>query len=270
MDKQEFLSKYPKQEEKLLIANVLDKLQFMQAKNEVQTTQFLDGHEQNIVQKLCKAFQVENASLEGGYEKAERKVLLLYPDKLSTVFQNQKNKKLNQQLAVISITLPNELIGKYQHRNYLSAIIKLGMNREKVGDILVRENGADILVKKEVASYLQDDLRKLTRFQKAEIVIRPIAELQLVENKKESICILVPQLRVDCVISELLHLSRSKTTEMIEQERIFVNYELKTKASFLLKENDILTIRGKGKYQIGKMVGESSKGKMRLEVEKYI
>lgn len=270
MEKKEFLIKYPKPEDKILIAKVLDKIQFVKTKNEVQTTDFLDGYQQKLVQKVVETFQVKNAYLEGGYEEAERKMLLLLPEKLENIYQNQKQKMLNQQLSVLSINLPNDLFRKYQHRDYLGAVIKIGMKREKVGDILVRENGADLIVKKEIASYLQNDLSELTRFHKAELVEKTIENLQLVENKKEVICILISQLRLDCIISELLHISRNKATEIINQERAFINYELKTKVASSIKENDILTIRGKGKYHIGKIIGESSKGKIRLEVEKYI
>ena len=82
--------------------------------------------------------------------------------------------------------------------------------------------------------------------------------------------ILVPQLRLDVVLSEILHLSRSKASDFIEQERVFVNYELKTKNATTLKQGDILTVRGKGKYEIGEILSQTAKGKLRLEVKKYV
>ena len=72
-------------------------------------------------------------------------------------------------VKIIRIKLGKEEIGKYTHRNYLGGIVKLGMKREKVGDILVSEDGADIIVKQESAEILSKDLETLTRFQNSKI-----------------------------------------------------------------------------------------------------
>ena len=82
--------------------------------------------------------------------------------------------------------------------------------------------------------------------------------------------VVVAQPRLDSIISELIHVSRTKANEIILQERAIVNYEIKTKNAIMLKTGDILTIRGKGKYQIGQIERKTSKGKIRLEVEKYV
>ena len=76
-------------------------------------------------------------------------------------------------------------------------------------------------------------------------------------------------MRLDVIISEILHLSRSKANEIISRERVFVNHELKIKNATILKLGDILTIRGKGKYEIGEIVSQTAKGKLRLQVLKY-
>lgn len=85
---------------------------------------------------------------------------------------------------LIRIKLPNDLKGKYQHKNYLGAIMKTGIKREKVGDILTREDGADIIVQADIAEYLSDELSKLTRFSKSKIEIIEIDELLINSNKK--------------------------------------------------------------------------------------
>ena len=148
--------------------------------------------------------------------------------------------------------------------------MKLGIKREKIGDIIVNEAGADILVLDEMADYLKLHLQDLTRFQKSEILIKEISELTILPVKKEEIVILIPQMRLDVIISEILHISRSKADEIISEERVFVNYELKTKNATMLKQGDILTVRGKGKFEIGEVLSQTSKGKLRLQVNKYV
>ena len=233
MEKQEILKQFPKQEDKLLVSKLLDKLKFMHTKNQVQQTCFLDAYQQNIVCKVLKIYRENQYILEGGYEEAERKVLFIYPEKLSEIFKKSaiENSIITDNIKVISITLPQDLQGKYKHSEYLGGIMKLGIKREIIGDIIVNEEGADILVQSDMANYLKDSLQNLTRFQKSEIIIKEISNLKIAQTKKEELTILIPQMRLDVIVSEILHLSRSKANEIISEERVFINYELKTKNS---------------------------------------
>ncbi len=297
MEKQELLKQFTKPEDKLLVSKIYDKIKFTHTRNQIQTTSFLDGYEQTVVEKFLKLCQEKKFLLEGGFPEAERKMLFLFPDKLENLLSKnaalQEAQKIevelkieevpeiektqNKALAivkkfikVISIILPKELQGTYHHREYLGGLMKLGIEREKIGDIIVNEQGADILVQSEITSFFLSHLPDLTRFQKAQISQKEITELKIEQIKKESMVILVPQLRLDVVLSEILHLSRSKASDFIEQERVFVNYELKTKNATTLKQGDILTVRGKGKYEIGEILSQTAKGKLRLEVKKYV
>ncbi len=272
MERQEILKQFPKQEDKLLISKILDKLKFMHTKNQVQVTSFLDEYQQNIVSKVLHTLNESQYILDGGYDMAQRKVLFIYPDKLQNIFLKvgAENSVVTNNIKVISIVLPQELQGTYNHSEYLGGIMKLGIKREVIGDIIVNETGADILVQNEMTEYLKEHLQNLTRFQKAEILIKEISNLQIEPIKKEESIILIPQMRLDVVTSEILHLSRSKADEIINKERVFVNYELKTKNAYMLKEGDVLTIRGKGKFEIGKVLAQTSKGKLRLQVNKYV
>ena len=95
-------------------------------------------------------------------------MLVIYPEKLTIqmVKENYKN-----YIEVIRITLPKNNIGEYQHKDYLSGVMKLGVKREKFGDILVRNDGADIIVSKDISEYIQANILGLTRFSKAKINI---------------------------------------------------------------------------------------------------
>lgn len=272
MNKQEIIKQYQKEEDKFLVAKILDKVQFVNTRNQVQNTEFLDGYEQKIVQKVLQQIAFYNVTFCGGYEQAERKMAILFPAKLESFLEMPipYNTILQDLIKVISITLSTDLKGKYQHRDYLSGLMKLGIKREKIGDILVREDGADILVQNDMISYLSTNLQELTRFQKSNVEQKSILELKIVPIKKEQLTILVSQLRLDSIVTELIHGSRTKANELISSERVIVNYETKTKNSLILKQGDLLTIRGKGKFEIGEVIGQTSKGNIRLIVNKYI
>lgn len=261
------LNKYKNQDEKLILSKVLDKINFCETRNQIQITDFLDLAQQQLIIKFLNLQKQENYILFGGYEEAERKVIIFYPEKLETLIREEKI-DFNEWIKVIKITLPNENKGKYEHRNYLGALMKLGIKREKVGDILVDDDGADIIIHKDVLKFLENNLSELIRFQKSKIEEIDLKDLRQVKIEKEEITITVSSMRLDNIVAELAKCSRSKALEYLMQERVFVNFEVVTKQTKEIKELDRITIRGKGRFEIKEIVGNTRKGNIVLKVEK--
>ena len=179
-------------------------------------------------------------------------------------------KNYSKILKIVRVLLPEEEHGKYAHRNYLGGIVKLGINREKVGDILVTEEGADIITVEGFANILKEQLPSLTRFESSDITIEEIQNIKKRKIKIEEIKIIVPSLRFDNIVSDLAKTSRSKAVQIIDQERVFINGQNETKASKQLKINDIITIRGKGRFVIKGFEGTTRSGRTVVIIEKYI
>ena len=245
MNKQELLKDYKKQEDKMCLSQVLDKIEFSKTREKIEKTEFLDMYQISLVQNFLRKNKIENYQLYGGYEDSERKILIIYPEKYN---EEMLQKNYNKMLKIIRINLPEEDHGKYAHRNYLGGSVKLGLKREKVGDILVQNDGADIIVVEEFADILKNELQSLTRFEKSEITIEEINNLRKKEVNMELVKIIVPSLRLDNIVSDLAKTSRSKAAQIIEQERVFVNGQNETKLSKQIKLGDIITIRGKGRF----------------------
>lgn len=245
----------------------MDKIQFAKQKEKIQYTDFLDMYQVSIAETFMRKNNIKNYMLYGGFEDAERKILILYPEDYTIEMVEKNYSKIIQ---VIRITLPEEEEGKYSHRNYLGGIVKLGMKREKVGDILVSDEGADILVKEETAESLKQELGTLTRFQNAKIEIVEFSELRKQQIKLEELSIIVPSLRLDNFVSDLARTSRSKAVEIINSERVFINGQNEMKASKQIKEGDIITIRGKGRFVIKEFSGNTRSGRTIAKVEKYV
>ena len=260
MNKQEILSRYKKEEDRLILEKVLDKQVEKKKKKQITHTDFLDMAEQKLVESFLQKQKIEHFSWKGGYANAQRKQLYFYPEKSEEEIE----------IGVLRVKLPKEKIGEYEHRIYLGGILKLGVKREKIGDILVEEDGADILVDKEILPFLLKHLGDLTRFQKANIEEIPLQEIRKVEQKKEEKNIVVPSMRLDAIVSEIVVCSRAKAEEYLKQERVFLNYEKTTKGTKEVKENSILTIRGKGKYDIVQIVGLSKKQKIVVKIAKWV
>lgn len=269
MNRQEILSKYEGEEDRLLVSKLLDKIEFVEKKNSVENTDFLDIHQRGILEKVLKTIKYKNYIIYGGYENAERTMIIMYPEKLETVFENNYF-DYNNIVQIIRIILPNEMRGKYNHRDYLGAIVKVGIKREKVGDIIVSLDGAEIITTKEMIEYLKSSLGELTRFSKSTFEIHKLEELNIAPPKIEIMNIIIPSMRMDSIVSEIIRTSRSKAMEFINSERVFINSELVTKNAKILKENDMITVRGKGRFKISKILNSTKKGNLVVEIEKYV
>ena len=267
MDKQKILSDYKKQEDKILLAQILDKIEFSMQREKLEYTDFLDMYQISLVKSFMKKIDFESYILYGGFENAERNILIIYPDKYNA---NMIEKNYSKIIKVIRITLNDEEKGKYSHRNYLGGIVKVGMKREKVGDILVSDDGADILVKDETAETLKQELGTLTRFENSKIEIVDLQDLRQQEIKVEELSIIVPSLRLDNFVSDLAKTSRSKAAQIIYSERVFINGQNETKASKQVKLGDIITIRGKGRFIVKEFSGTTRSGRTVVKIEKYV
>lgn len=261
IDRKQFQS----DEEKLLISKIEDKIKFCKTKNKITNTDFLQVSEVGIAKKLLLEKRINNYFFFGGRENADRNILVFYPEKLT---EEMARHNMSNVLEGIRIVLPNEL--KYEHRDYLSGIMKLGIRREKFGDIVVKENGADIVTLKEVSNYLLDGIKELTRFRKSEISLINIEEIENIKTEFEEIKIIVSSIRLDNFVAELAKCSRSQAELIIEEQRVFLNSELQEKGSKKINEEDIITIRGKGKYIYSGIDRETKSGKYLVIMKKYI
>lgn len=256
-------NKFETDDEKILISKVLDKQKFCLTKNKVTYTDFLNQKEKVVVQKNIN---LQNYFFYGVCDNPDREVIVFYPEKLN---EEIVRKTLNKDITVVRIDLPTDLRGKYEHRNYLSALIKIGMAREKIGDILVDDNGADIVIFSINREYIIQSLQQLTRFRKSHIYEINVANIKVKEEKFEERNIIVSSMRIDNIVSELANCSRNKSEELIEEERIYINYELVLKSSKNVNVNDIVTIRGKGKFIIDGLVRNTKSEKLVIKTRKY-
>lgn len=256
--------KYKNSQYKLLVAKVIDKYEFSKTKNKITYTDFLNISEVSVVKRVLKEENIQNYIIYGGREEADRSLLIFYPEKFS---EEMVAKNFEKIFEVIRIKLPNNI--KYEHREFLSGIMKLGIVREKFGDIIVTDFGADIIVLTEISEILSNDLKTLTRFRKSEITIESINSLSNMETEFEDINIIVSSIRLDNFVAELANCSRNNSEEIINAGRVFINSINEFKASKKININDIITIRGKGKFIFDGIEKETRSGRYLLNMRKY-
>ena len=266
MDKAKIIEKYKDEDERLLVSKLLDKITFVDKQNKIQVTDFLSPVELRIVKDVLNLTDCKNYRIYGGVEEADRNAIVIFPDKLEVVFSDDKF-DYNSIFSCIRIINCQE---NYEHKIYLGGCVKLGVKREKIGDIVVFEDGADIIVSKDVEKFLVTNLQGLHRFKNSKIDVVNLNQITKKVQKFKEMKIIVSSLRLDNVVAEVVGTSRNKAVELLKQERVFVNYKNETKATKLIVENDIITVRGKGKYVIDEIEGNTRSGRIVAVIKKFI
>lgn len=266
MDKVGIIEKYKKEDEKLLVSKLFDKIALVEKQNKIQITDFLSPVELEILKDVLKMINFKNYEIYGGPSNSQRNIIIIFPEKLESLFKEKKF-DFNSILNCVRIINADE---EYDHKVYLGGLIKLGIKREKIGDIVVYEKGADIVVNKEITKFLISNLNELTRFKKSSIEVIDIKDIIEKEQEFKELKIIVSSLRLDNIVSELAKTSRNKASEILKQERVFINYKNETKPTKLVQEKDLITVRGIGKFIIDEVSGNTRSGKYVLMIKKYV
>lgn len=200
-----------------------------------------------------------NVYLWGGYEGAER-VRLIFSVTEADVIKDDS-------MALLSLR-GNKTFLKATHRDYLGALMSFGIKREKFGDIIVREDGADVILDKTAAEYLLGSEIKIRRMpMKLEQLSWEAWETPL--PKLEHLALQVSSERIDGVLAKVFHLSRGLSQELIKKEAVLLNYKIVASPTLALKEGDIVSVKGKGKFKVGPVEGLTKKGKLKQVIYLY-
>ena len=95
-----------------------------------------------------------------------------------------------------------------------------------------------------------------------------IKEINYIAQEKKIININVPSMRLDAIVGELARVSRQDATRFLEEQRVFVDFKEEIRGTRQIKEGNVITIRGKGRFYITKILGTTRSGRYRIEVEK--
>lgn len=155
------------------------------------------------------------------------------------------------------------------HRDYLGAVMGLGLTRESVGDICVRSDGCDIIALPNAAKYIEDNLTGAGRATlKAKQI--PLGEVRAPQVNIKETSITVASPRLDAVAGEIFSLSRSAAAQAIASGAVTVNDEQVLKADRRLSPKDKIVLRGKGRAILGEEFTQTKKGRVRIGVKKSV
>lgn len=255
-------------EKDVLVSHLSDKLRYCRERDCIQSTHFLDAASLSEAKRFCAA-EKARAVFFGGYENAERVICAFipdfYPDEMFPLYFFDGGE--DQPVRAVRCTWAQGS-PKLSHRDILGSMLALGITREATGDILVSECSADIFVLPQMVDFLISHYEKAGRVPLSVREI-PLSEVILPEVNIERMRDTVASMRLDCVLSAIYSLSRSKAEEVVSAGITFVNDIKASKPDAPIKDGDKIVLRGMGKAKIISSDGISKRGRVVIIFDRY-
>ena len=248
-------------EDRFLLAKLWDKITGAIRKNIPGETAFLSPRELEMARYL---FGDEPGLYAfGGYEDAERKMLVYLPDYLeeSTLYGE------DSPLVCLEGTFFQE--DALSHRDILGALMGAGIQRETVGDILVEKGRCLFFTTQEMAPYILDNLHSAGRTV-LHLKQVPLVGLPLPEPEFQEIRDTLSSLRLDSVISSGFRVGRSLAADYIRSGKAAIDGLPCEKPDKLVSEGSKISVRGLGKVRLYRVNGKTKKDRISITIQKYV
>ncbi len=211
----------------------------------------------------------------GGYDGCERSRLLVLPEYFACEEREYSTAYLRENVAEAASCVSVLRIGgsgykSLTHRDYLGSLLALGIERDKLGDIVVLdEHHALIFCDSGLSGFLLNELGRIGNDAvKVEVVELP-ADFKA-ERRFAPISDTIASVRLDCIVSSLIKTSREKAQDAVRAGLVELNYEIETRNDYRPAAGDVISVRGHGKYRLRDMSEQTKKGRCRLLADQYI
>ena len=249
-------------EDDSLLARLLDKADIWQRDGRTQFTRFLSERDKLCCAPVLRAIGADDAFFWGGYPEADRTLLILpseWEDKESLCSAS------SGPIAVIRATWKSG--ETLSHRDFLGALMGLGIERELIGDILPKEGRCDILVLREIVPYLMQNLASAGR---ATLTLAEADEPETGEARYRLIKDTVASLRLDAVVGSGFSLAREKAAAAIRSGKVSLDGLECLKPDKPVEAGSKISLRGLGKIVLTEASGQSRKGRTIVVIKRYI
>jgi RNA-binding protein YlmH len=221
-------------------------------------TDFLDPRQRFIVEAIVQQSVDLKIYTNGLFGKAERQRMLIAPSYYEAVEDDF-------QIEIYSVSYPSKFV-QLRHPDVLGALLSIGLDRSKFGDIRIAENTVQFALATEIVDYVRAHLVSIG---KVKVHIEQLAEetpmIQNEEQWQENSCT-VSSMRLDVVLATLANISRQKSQSLISAGKVKVNWTVREGVAFELQEGDIISARGFGRFKVIMSEGRTKKDKIRLQV----
>ncbi len=225
-------------------------------------TTFLSMSELDIYYQIEREISYVPATLFGGTQDCERVMIRFGSEELCGYEEPFP-------ISCIEIAPLVEKFGEVlSHRDYLGALMNLGIERSTLGDIIIIEKTAYLFCTVKMAQYILDNLDQVRHTHVRCKLAEHVPESTITKLERKS-C-LVSSARADSVIAKLYNMSRSQGVELFRAKKVFINGRLNENNSGTLKQGDRVSVRGYGKFIYQGTAYETKKGKLSVDVDVYV
>ena len=229
-------------------------------KQEPQWSDFLEPPEREQAQAVLGWISGVRHNSFGGYPKAERRRLVVYPDYYIV-------ETIEPALAFLEIQTKSQT--PLTHRDYLGSLMGLGLKREKIGDLLVGDSGCQLVVVPELGEFIRFNLEKVGS-QKAVIQEIEAEQLNIPNLREKVIKSTVASLRLDAITALGFGESRTRMVKEIKSEKVKVNWKVIANPDYTVNPGDIISFRGHGRMVFQEQTGQSKKGRLGVLLVRYL
>ncbi len=225
-------------------------------------TDFLSVAELALYYDNEAEFGYAHPTLSGGCEVSERKMIR---------FGSEEDLGYTQDFPIkaLRITpLADKFADELNHRDFLGALMNLGIKREMLGDIFVWDKSACVFCKESITEYIIDNLSRVKHTSVRVEVTTDTDDIAI--NEMQDRIIQVSSQRIDAVIAKVYNLSRQEALNMFPAGLIYLNGRSCTENARQLKPGDVISARGKGKFEYAEEMNLSKKGKLNCRVRIYV
>lgn len=218
-------------------------------------TDFLDPRQMYILETLIRQNSDLAYTFYGGYEQAERKRCLIYPDYYTP-------ETTDYGIALFEIVYPVKF-ATLSHGKILGTMMSVGIKREYFGDIISDGERWQIFVANEVVHYVTSQIDKIGRIS-VRLEERGYTDIIVPKDEWSPERTTLSSLRLDTVISTVYNISRQRSKQLVEAGKVKVNWTENIRPDFLVDLLDIISVRGFGRVQIQELEGKTKKEKYRV------
>lgn len=247
----------------------LDDLAAAVERGEISVSTFLTPKEQHFASSYLRPRGI-NFFTFGGYDGAERRRIYILPEYMDSVTDALGIEEYGFEHGVCCISLSSGGYRTLTHRDYLGAVLGLGVERSVIGDILVYDDReAVIFCDSVMRDFLAGNLTKVAS-EKVRTGILPLDRVAVPEKRFAEISDTVASPRLDSIVGALCSLSREKAKTAVESGCVEVDYECEERPDRTICAPCTVSVRGHGKYDVLSVNDKTKKGRYRLMAKKYL
>lgn len=250
---------YLNEEERYLSAHISDLADHSRKTGVPRFTRFLTERERSVAAVAARANNA-NPIFYGGYDGAARTLCGFFE---GTYAEELPKEEL---FPLCAVTFSFRKSDKLSHRDFLGAILGVGLERSVVGDILVCEDHAVAFCMDSAKQLLMD----ITKIGRCGVKTAEGIAMALPEQRFETLDRTVSSLRLDCIVGACVNTSRDRSAALVKSGQVSVDHMECLNVSAAVGEGAIISIRGSGRFRVSKIAGETKKGRIRVVIEKYV